>query len=248
MTGIAGFPSDPERLQLMHSVFDPLTWQHLDRFGPLKGLRVLDAGAGRGLLAKALWERIGPTGRLLAADLKPAHLADHGDVAYERRVVDLAVLDNVPEEFDLVFSRLALDHVAERDQAVKNLAERVAPGGTLFLQDLDMTPAMTHESDYGAVVRSYHRWCLDHGYDYQWIRTVPALLDSCGLLDVNVFEQVIWFRCGSPYARMFGATLAVHRDEMDDPAQAARIYTELQEGSGWLPGSSFFSVWGRRPA
>lgn len=255
MTAVAidGFPGETERLDLMHEVFDPITWQHLERLGPLHGRHVLDAGAGRGRVAKALWERIGPNGRLLAVDLKEAHLADHGDVRYERRVLNLEQAAELPDTFDLVFSRMVLDHVAGRDEAVAQLATLVRPGGTLFLQDLDIRPAMGPDvpADYARLVDAYHRWCVGNGYDYRWISTVPALMERCGLAEVQVVSQTIWFRGGSAFARMFGATLAVHRDQMADwmdPAEIEAAYHWMQAPTtGWVPGSALWSVWGRRP-
>lgn len=245
-------PGERERLELGATFFDPITWRHLLDLGDLDGRTVLDAGAGRGRLSRWFSERVGATGSVLAVDRNQAHLDDHGDVPYERRLVDLTDLSAVPERFDVVFSRFVLDQVTARDDVVRALARRLRPGGTLFLQDIDLARmAAAGDADYAAVARAHYEAQVGRGFDFAWIRGVPRLLEEAGLVDVRVREEVMWLRSGSHLARFTAAALVAHEDEMlahVEQALVERALRVLLTGDAWLPAMSIWSVWGRAAA
>ena len=64
------------RLKLLEALCDPWTFRHLDGVGVRQGWRCLEVGAGAGSVVRWLSERVGPTGKVVAADLDPRFLGD----------------------------------------------------------------------------------------------------------------------------------------------------------------------------
>jgi ubiquinone/menaquinone biosynthesis C-methylase UbiE len=105
------------------------------------GQHVLDAGCGAGEEARALARVVGPGGQVTAIDLSSAVVAaaarrDHGSgVRYA--VGDITALDFPDATFDSVRSERVLQHVAEPDAAIAELARVTVPGGRVCLIDTD---------------------------------------------------------------------------------------------------------------
>lgn len=111
------------------------------------GMRVLEIGCGPGAAARAVAERIGVDGHLLAVDRSPraidevqrtaAHLIAAGRLTTRCCAVEELALDPEEARFDLAFAfRVgALDgrHPAAGERALVRLAEVLAPGGRLFI-------------------------------------------------------------------------------------------------------------------
>ncbi|MFI0738740.1 methyltransferase domain-containing protein [Streptomyces sp. NPDC021100] len=120
---------------------DPDAWVHT-YLGPVlpndPGVRVLDVGAGPGHIAAAVL-RARQTAQVVAFDGNPGRLAAGGPdgAGLLRRSGDARALPFDDGSFDVVYSRLMLQYVAERDVAVAEIARVTRPGGTVVLFDLD---------------------------------------------------------------------------------------------------------------
>jgi 2-polyprenyl-6-hydroxyphenyl methylase/3-demethylubiquinone-9 3-methyltransferase len=104
----------------------------------LPGARVLDVGCGGGLLSESLTRR---GAQVTAIDLAPAmietarlHAAQSG-LAIDYRVADIATLGDAP--FDAVCCMEMLEHVADPAGFLGLLAQRLRPGGSLFVSTLN---------------------------------------------------------------------------------------------------------------
>src|SRR4051794_23261295 len=64
-------PDDFEhgRLELLGKVANPITTRRLDGLGIGPGWRCLEVGAGEGGIARWMADRVGPIGRVVAADI-----------------------------------------------------------------------------------------------------------------------------------------------------------------------------------
>ncbi len=115
---------------------------------PLReGLRVLEVGCGSGALARAIADRVGPSGRVLGIDRSPLAVqaaeraCDHGNLEVRVAAVEHFRLRGGERPFDLVVAiRVgALDgrHPELETEALTRLAAATVPGAPLFLDQGD---------------------------------------------------------------------------------------------------------------
>lgn len=122
---------------LLQNWLGPATELMLDmaEIGP--GDHVLDIAAGTGGQTLQIAARVGPGGRVLAADIAPtilafaqenARLAGYANV--ETRVLDGEALHTLPKgSFDAVVSRVGLIYFPDRQRALAGMRHALKPGG-----------------------------------------------------------------------------------------------------------------------
>jgi glycosyltransferase involved in cell wall biosynthesis len=99
----------------------------------LRGAHVLDIGAGSGVIAASLAERVGPEGRVVGVDLVDQRVVTEG---YEFVQVTDTSLPFEDGSFDLVLSNHVLDHVGgvpEKTHHLEEIRRVLRPGGTCYL-------------------------------------------------------------------------------------------------------------------
>ncbi|WP_454083766.1 class I SAM-dependent DNA methyltransferase [Georgenia sp. Marseille-Q6866] len=184
----AGWDSDPAKVTRAREVADAVA-----AAVPLApGLRLLEYGAGTGLVSEALSGRVGPVTLADSSAGMREVLAEK--VASGRlpggQVWDLDLeTDEVPaERFDLAVASLVLHHVQALDRVLAGLTELLAPGGHLCVADLDRAEHGTfHEHDFDG----------HDGFD----RTeLAARLETAGLVDVVVRDCGTIDRDGVTYS------------------------------------------------
>ena len=130
---------NPVRLAYIRDMID-MHWQADEHgFNPLEGKTALDVGCGAGLLAEPL-ARLGA--KVTAVDAAPelievakAHAAGQG-LAIDYRAVGV---ESVEGKFDLVTSMEVIEHVADPQAFIDDLAARLAAGGLLILSTPNKT-------------------------------------------------------------------------------------------------------------
>jgi 2-polyprenyl-3-methyl-5-hydroxy-6-metoxy-1,4-benzoquinol methylase len=172
------------------------------RIPGLPGARVLEYGAGTGLLGFALQGRVrhvtlaDSSAEMLAVAREKLQASGASNVAVVS--LDLATGPAPAERWDVVCSLLVLHHVADVDGLLRRLREVLAPGGHLCLSDLDAEDGSFH----GPGFRGH---C---GFDRV---TLLSSLRRAGFLDAHV-ETV--FEIEKPVRgvlRRFPAFLAIAR-------------------------------------
>ncbi len=128
---------------------------------PLEGKNALDVGCGAGLLAEPL-ARLGaevtaidPAAELIAA------ARDHA--AGQRLAIDYRVsaVEDLPGTFDLITSMEVIEHTADPQRFLNDLAKRLAPNGLLILSTPNATAwsrliTITLAEGIGAIPKGTH--------------------------------------------------------------------------------------------
>ena len=123
----AAFDDELARLRLLEARYDAHTFRRLSMFGPLAGARCLEVGAG---LAPwpAGWPR--RPGRRRSSPPTPTPLPGRRRTGRGRGPPPRHPGDPLqPAAYDLVHCRALLLHLADPQQALRNMAAAARPGG-----------------------------------------------------------------------------------------------------------------------
>lgn len=138
-----------------------------DLLHPLKGLRVLDAGCGGGLMTEAL-VRLGAGATGLDASneaiaVAKRHAGDAG-LSVNYRVGSVEEMSKGKARFDVITALDVIEHTAARSPFLGALAPMLKPGGLLIMATLNRTTAsylfgvLAAEYVLGWVPRGTHNW------------------------------------------------------------------------------------------
>lgn len=148
--------SNPTRKELGNAVADAIL-----SAVPADGLRVLDFGAGTGLVSLRVAAR---AREVVAADVSPKMLEalskklTAGGVTNVRTVAWDADAGDCPESgFDLLVSSMALHHVRDPAAFFGRAARALLPDGTLALADLDSEDGTFHADPTGVHHQGFER-------------------------------------------------------------------------------------------
>ncbi|GGK73283.1 class I SAM-dependent DNA methyltransferase [Ornithinimicrobium pekingense] len=156
--------------------------------------RLLEYGAGTGLVTQAL---LGRVGQVTLADSSPGmravaqqKIAD-GALPPDARVWDLDLEHQTapPGRFDLIVSSLVLHHVRTLRPVLEGLVSMLEPGGHLCVADLDAEDGSFHG----------HRHDFD-GHDGFDRGDLSRSLEAAGLTDVVISDCTTILREGRPYS------------------------------------------------
>lgn len=247
-----------QRFDAISTLFDSVTFRHLDALGVGAGWSCWEVGAGGPSVPNGLAARVGPRGRVLATDLDTRWLDGAADPLVETRRHDVAADEPPAGPFDLVHARLVLVHVTDRARALRNLVSALRPGGWLLLEDAD--PALQPLSapdEHGPAERLANRLrtgfrtlLAQRGADLGYGRTLPRALREAGLLDV---QADAYFPITSPACRTLeAATVRQLRRELvtqglATEAEIEEHLTNVATGDLDLATAPLVSAWGRRP-
>lgn len=195
-----------ERLKLLEEVFDPYTARMLDETKVGPGWDCLEVGAGAGSVAGLLAERAGPE-HVTATDLSTGFLAPLTEIGVRVLQHDVTT-DAAPGEFDLIHSRLVLEHVAGRTQAIHRMVSWLKPGGRLLIESANPSPETPTVPAVGRCLTALSS-VLEQtvGTAPRWARSLPLPLERAGLVDCSAEGHSIAVRGGSAMARWMSETL-----------------------------------------
>ena len=141
-------------------------------------MRVLEFGAGTGLLTQALREDVGPATLTDTSAGMRQVMEDKiaAGAIPDARVWDLDLSSGpLPDDrFDLVVSLMALHHIPDTDAVLANVAALLDPGGRVAIVDLDAEDGSFHGQD---------RHDVHHGFERN---DLAERLRRAGFVDVEV--------------------------------------------------------------
>jgi ubiquinone/menaquinone biosynthesis C-methylase UbiE len=123
------------RLKLIEEFNDPSTFRLLDAIGVAGGWRCLEVGAGGGSVVRWLSDRVGPAGKVVAADLDVRFLGDIKAQNVEVRQCDITRDPIEPASYDLVHARSVLTHLRDPVEVLRRMTAALRPGGWLMAED-----------------------------------------------------------------------------------------------------------------
>jgi SAM-dependent methyltransferase len=216
----AGGPADAEleRLRKLEAASAEDTDALFDRIGVGAGWHCLEVAAGAGSVARALADRVGTSGRVVAIDIDTRFLTASARSNLEVRRADVLVDDLEPSAFDLVHTRHLLAHLGVRaGEALGRMVAATRPGGWVVVEDADLLPLLLCEPSppeqraIEITIAGFARILQRRGGDLHLGRRLPVLLERAGLVDVDVDARLPFTRGGDERAQVSSATLEALR-------------------------------------
>lgn len=217
-----GFAQERSRLAGIESLWDPGTHALLDELGIGPGWRCLEVGAGGGSLLE--WMS-GRGASVVAVDIDTRFIESLASDSIDVRRLDIRTDELAQGEFDLVHSRLVLEHLPDRRQIIQRLAAALRPGGCMVIEDYDWTgfgfegAAVELERVTAAIMSFMQR----SGFEPHYGRQVVADLAAAGLHEVRGEGRARVIDSGSPGFDFFRLSFESLRDAVVD---AGLISTE----------------------
>lgn len=184
---------DPREAARLEAKVDPEAWvenylAHCVR----PGAEVLSVGCGPGVILNAVCElhpSIRATGIDISADrVQEATQRNAGNPRLKFVRGDAQGLQLPSNSFDLVYSRMLLQYLREKEKAVAEMVRVCKPGGSVLLQDLD-GQLLWHYPEDPAMQRSVERVMAalaPSGFDAFVGRKLFWLAQRAGLQNINV--------------------------------------------------------------
>lgn len=206
------------------------------------GMRVLELGAGTGIVTRHLAEMIGRKGRVVGLDAS-ASLLEYArqhvskGAAIEYLVGDAYRLEFPSESFDATVGVTFLAHVKHLSRALRQMMRVTRPGGRVLLLEQDFeTLAFDHSSRY--ISRRILQHGCDHGVVNPWCgRTLLRRLTETGLINVHCWPFVYAERGEGTYllslAERFANLTSKHEQISQDQAESwlQELRTRSEEGT-----------------
>ena len=183
----AAWEQERERLAGIEALWDPGTQALLRGIGLAPGWRCLEVGAGGGAIVDWLCSEVGPSGQVVATDIDTRFIDRLELDQLDARRHDVTA-DELPRDgFDLVHSRLVLEHLAERDAVLDKLVAAARPGGWVVIEDYDwrsfgIEPA---DEDTQRSAEAILAFMAQAGFEAEYGRRVTSELAARALSDVR---------------------------------------------------------------
>jgi SAM-dependent methyltransferase len=179
-----GFVDERARLSGMEALWDPGSQALLDELGIGPGWKCLEVGAGGGSMVEWMADR---GAHVTAIDIDIRYIEHLASDSIAVRRIDLRE-DELPQaEFDLVHSRLVLEHLAARRQILDRLVATLKPGGWMIMEDYDWTNYGFEDgsrgfSEIGDVILDF---MTTAGFERDYGRRVVTDMEAAGLTDLR---------------------------------------------------------------
>jgi SAM-dependent methyltransferase len=256
---LAKQPSELERLRLQSLVWEPTGRQLLSKVGSGSGGRALDVGCGAMGWLRILSDWVGPSGRVVGADIDERMLNAARSFLEEEEIANVElVVDDLfdsklePQSFDLVHARYVIAPLGRGREQVATHRRLVKPGGSLVLEEWDL--ASWHFNPAAPAAERLIRLLSEifAGLGGEAGRGLPELLREIGIEEPGIDAHVIALRPGHPYLRLplqFSVALesrlleTLSEDELASLRREAD--SELAEPGRWGTTFTLIQSWGK---
>ena len=159
-----------------------------------EGERVLDVGCGLGHEVRRWAQRLGPRGRVVGVDQSEPMIAQARrrgtESPVEYLVGDARRLELADDSFDLCRAERVLRYIEQPEQALREMARVVRPGGEVVVFDFDSDHTIVDAPDPALTRRIAE--VLDAAVPNPWMgRQLPRLFRQVGLTEVTVVPHVL---------------------------------------------------------
>jgi SAM-dependent methyltransferase len=179
-----GFSEERARLSGMEALWDPGTQALLDELGIGAGWKCLEVGAGGGSMVEWMASR---GAHVTAIDIDTRFIEHLASDSITVRRVDLREDELPATEYDLVHSRLVLEHLTDRKQILERLVATLKPGGWMVIEDYDWTNYGFEDgsrgfSEIGEVIFEF---MTTAGFERDYGRRVVSDMEAAGLTEMR---------------------------------------------------------------
>ncbi|KTD50984.1 class I SAM-dependent methyltransferase [Legionella quateirensis] len=129
-----------ERLSLQHQLYAQSSKSLIQEAGIKKGMSGLEIGCGSGTMTLELAKLIGLDGSLLAIDLSQSQLehvqnitSDYSTIRF--KLWDVNHISDLGEQFDFIYCRMVLHHVADAHSVIQQMSRCLKPGGMIICEE-----------------------------------------------------------------------------------------------------------------
>lgn len=215
LDGMSGYllaqgPNEVERLQKWGRIWEPEAEAMLDQIAIQPGWRCLDLGCGPMGILGALSRRVGPTGRVVGADINPQQLDAARELTQGEGLTNIEFVEadafhtGLPREsFDLVHVRFMFSPLGKDQALMQELLALTRPGGVVVTQEADDCsyicdpPQEAWERLKALTADAFER----AGGDAKAGRRMYGVLRHAGLEDVQSRAVALALPPGHPYRR-----------------------------------------------
>ena len=247
------------RLRLLENECDPHTRRYLDAIGVGPGWRCLEVGAGAGAMVRWLAERVGASGRVVAADIDPRYVGDLCLPNVEVRECDITLDELEPACYDLVHCRFVLMHLDDPAAALRRMASALRPGGWLVAADPDNDVAGSVNPDHplSELFDSCYRKRVEFASaariaDFRFGKVLLRYMEALGLGEMGNEGIARVVHGGDPFSDMWIKTWqriddAVINHGVLSEAEVGEMRRAYQDPTFTYRTQLTQSVWGRKP-
>src|SRR5215469_16343483 len=182
------------RLRQQSAELRPYSARLLDRTGLTRGQRAIDLGCGPSGVLDLLAERVAPGGRVVGLDADPVHVTMARQLAAERDLADVEVVEAdarhtglAPDSFDLVHGRTLLVTIPEPAEILAEMTRLARPGGWVVGLEADAEHSLCYPAHpaWDRLCEIFLTAFRRNGADPLTGRRLPELYRQAGLADVG---------------------------------------------------------------
>ncbi len=159
------------------------------------GVTVLDVGCGTGAITYGIAQAVGSSGRVAGID-RDAVFIEHAWKDYRLPNLEFEIGDATSltyrAEFDIVTAARTLQWISDPAAALAKMKHAVKAGGAIVILDYNHV-ANSWEPAPPAAFREFYRaflaWRDANRWDNQMAEHLPALMQSAGLVQVEIHNQ-----------------------------------------------------------